>query len=144
MICRFSKPNDSYYIKLSTIILTCSVLALSSGNHLIQKDLLPFNKSRNLVFTSPSFLYEYMVYINANPILLDLGAELLQAIMKTRITHTVIQRKTITNKLVKQYLRKFTFFYRYYINSYPNDLTTLSRKKINTAAVHGLFLITSL
>ena len=44
--------------------------------------------------------------------------------------------------LVKQYLRKFAFYYQYFnLRYYPNDLSTLRAKEINFLALQSLFLI---
>ena len=45
---------------------------------------------------------------------------------------------------LKQYLRKFRFFYQYYyLKCYPNNLSTLSIKKINCIAIKSLFVLNS-
>ena len=62
------------------------------------------------------------------------------------ISETIKLRSTsYQNELLKQYLRKFRFFYLYYyLKAYPNDLSTLSIKKINMIAIQSLFFLTSI
>jgi hypothetical protein len=48
------------------------------------------------------------------------------------------------NELVRQYLRKFTFFYHNEIKNYGTDLLNISRKKTNSLAIEALFCIRSL
>lgn len=52
---------------------------------------------------------------------------------------------SLDHERLRQYLRKFNFFYcYYYLKYYPNNLSKLSRKKINTLGVRSLFIIHSL
>ena len=45
---------------------------------------------------------------------------------------------------LKQYLRKFTFFFQASMRKYPNQFSLLSSKKTNMLAVQNLFLISGL
>ena len=49
-----------------------------------------------------------------------------------------------TNKRIKQYLRKFTFYYCFYMAKYPMRLANFSQKKINMLAIKTLFFVYSL
>lgn len=66
--------------------------------------------------------------------------------LETTMTFDKVYLKyhTQDNKKIRQYLRKFSFFYYSFMKRYPNDLNKLSQKKMNMIAIKTLFFINSL
>lgn len=126
--------------------LICSALALDSDGHLLFKDYLPEEKVyyKHLRFQSLNLTLSYLSEFCSQQSILQLTSELLQDISLSNFRDRNSQKIHPKTTRVRQYLRKFNFFYRYYVNSYPNNLKTASNKKINMLAIKSLFLISSL
>ena len=138
--------RSSGYTNSIKLSLICSILALSSWKRITQK-VPRFNKELEVIKYQPlNFLDDYLSYIQSDTAVQELIIQLLKTFNRNindkefRLTQAEIE-----NDRLKQYLRKFNFFYRYYyIKSYPNDLSTLSIKKMNMLAIKSLFFIHSL
>jgi hypothetical protein len=74
----------------------------------------------------------------------DLISQLIQ-VLNSVFINSKVEKNCPEYKQFRQYLRKFNFFYNYYyLNKYPNKVSTLSSKKINMLAIKSLFVIHSL
>lgn len=138
--------RSSGYTNSIKLSLICSILALSSWKRITQK-VPRFNNELEVINYQPlNFLDDYLSYIHSDTVVQELIIQLLQTFNRNinekefRLTQAEME-----NDRLKQYLRKFNFFYRYYyIKNYPNDLSTLSIKKMNMLAIKSLFFIHSL
>lgn len=139
--------NKRENVKLVTIILICSIRALVNWNPFFENKLAQYSEeiSFTLFFKQHSsvFLSEYLLNKELNLTIRKIIFPLIQ-------TLNIIAEKDNNESIVpyeqlKQYLRKFSFFYRYYyLKAYPNDLSTISTKKINRLAIKALFYLYSI
>lgn len=144
-----NKVYEGEKTTLLAICLTCSLLAMDSTITVLDKQNLNKKKSlaENYIVLSFTFLSEYLL---ENDILLTLQIlikEILQPFKKSKsnINCKISVTENNKNKLLKQYLRKFSFFYQfYYARHYPNKPTQLSYKKVNMLAIYSLFIFESL
>ena len=137
---------------LLNISLICSIQALDTWNSVPQKSDYLFAEDSFLQDLSSSEQTKSFVNILCNiytyPILYDLTLQLSQSLRMKENTYSLgpdLSEAFIGTDLLKQYLRKFNFFYRYYfVKIYPNDFATLSIKKTNMMAIKSLFFIQSI
>ena len=138
------KINNSLY----SISLICSILALSPWSLSEQIFFLwveeKFSDSNYSISSSiNNTLKYYLINYWERESLPELSYQLLQ----TLNTLTSINNKQNLDNIYnfdcfKQYLRKFRFFYQYYyLKVYPNDLSTLSFKKVNKLAITSIFIL---
>ena len=145
-----SKPlterNQTEQAGLLEISLVCSVLALGSWHLTSQNSTQASIMLKTLKVHPLNFLFFSLVTVDSNTALQELIKELLQTLNTTfDIAEAKLKIVGVKNERLKQYLRKFNFFYRYYyLSVYPNDLSATSLKKTNTLAIKSLFLIHSI
>ena len=83
-----------------------------------------------LEFQDSTNVLEYLLWSCSSYSLHELIVQLLQTLSIFSCDN--LQNQSFKGERLKQYLRKFAFFYRYYyVNKYPNELSTVSIKKIN-------------
>ena len=144
------KTNASNYNELTILSLICTILALNTWNSLLEAETKSVDQNnsftQNLLFQPMNFLYIYLSVLNVNAQIYHLTSQLLQTLRITFVSNNFkINSQWNENELLRQYLRKFNFFYcYYYINTYPNDISLLSVKKLNMLAIRSLFLIHSI
>ena len=144
------KNNISSHGELANISMICTILALSTWNSLSQTEAKCLEQNgvltQTLIFQPMNFLYAYLLSFILDRSVYNLTSHLLQT-LNTAFTANNSKKnlQEDENDLLRQYLRKFTFFYcYYYINTYPNDLSLLSGKRLNMLAIKNLFLIHSI
>lgn len=140
-----SKYKERELIKISLI---CSLLALdnwSSFLHFSEESHKEQNFANQIFeIQSTNSLLKDLSPTYDNLVSQELIIQLLQ-ILNTTVQIKQDKVKSSGNDVLKQYLRKFSFLYRYYyINIYPNHQRRLSAKKTNLLAIKSLFLIQSL
>ena len=137
--------NSLIELELTKISIVCTALALNPWNFVELESRDVFGNSETVKLKSIDVLVNYVSTISSNIALNELIASLLQTYKMTfERNNSNLTDRGERNERFKQYLRKFTFFFNYYYNkSYPNDLSKLSVKKINTLAVRSLFFIYS-
>ena len=99
------------------------------------------------MFNADFCLVEYLLDKGLKESIKEISTQLIQnLIVLLRYDRIIVTRTQFDkNEQLRQYLRKFSFFYRYYyIKKYPNDLSKLSNKKTNMLAIKSLFLLQSL
>ena len=126
--------------------LICSLLALGYSNFLFQSNELVVKKDNlTLEFNSPKFLLSYLSNRKQQGFINYLRKQLIKLVF---VIDQPAQKLGVTDfdsNMVRQYLRKFSFFYSYYyLKKYPNDLSLLSIKKINMLAIRSLFILYNL
>ena len=132
-------------ISQDKLIILCTILSLNTRNPLFQITA-ETNKplSLNIRFQSIDLVVSQFLDLGSHLLVQEIAFKLLCA-LNNRFTISGDSLQYQEYEEVKQYLRKFTFFYcYYYINNYPNDISLLSIKKINQLAIKGLFIINSL
>lgn len=123
------------------VIFICTILSLITLDPLFQDKLEIENtfekeKLSSLLFSPSDLLNNYR-----NSTVIDLVSQIIE-ITAFKIKEFGLDNKLFEERLLTQYLRKFNFFYRYfYLKIYPNDLLSLSTKKINMLAIRSLFII---
>ena len=138
--------NSLTDLELIKVSILCSALALNPWNFVELHSKNVFNDIETLNLKSLRLLVVYFSNLFSNLALHEVTTSLLQTYKMTfESNNSNLKDIDNRNERFKQYLRKFTFFFNYYYNnSYPNDLSKLSRKKINTLAVRSLFFLHSL
>ena len=133
-------------MELTKVSIVCSALALNPWNFDELNSRNVFDDSEILQSQSISVLAHFILNMSSNIALHEVVGSLLQTYkMQLKTKNSNLTDQDSQNERFKQYLRKFTFFFNYYYNnSYPNDLPTLSRKKVNTLAVRSLFFMYSI
>ena len=116
--------------------LRISIFILNKNDLTFRQDIKfkedPLNFS-NYVF--PEFKY---FLLNKTQIV----AELMLSIDKIKSINKISEKEKFK---IQQYLRQFSFFYQLLIlRKYPNSLSDISCKKINTLAIKNLYLLNSL
>ena len=138
-------PTTFEFNKLS---LLCSIIAIDGFNSVnTNQDKLETTNVYRTAMNHPIFIFSGSVEnITSNRIIRDLVSSLIVTLKSTLSLNSKILPSFENDHLqLQQYLRRFLFLYcYYYINTYPNDLTKLSVKKINMLAVRNLFLIYNL
>ena len=129
--------------------MICTILALSTWSSLSQTEAKCLEQNgvltQTLIFQPMNFLYAYLLSFILNRSVYNLTSHLLQT-LNTAFTANNSKKnlQEDENDLLRQYLRKFTFFYKSFINIYPNDLGNFSSKDSNMLAIKCLYLLTSL
>jgi hypothetical protein len=143
---QLTERNQTEHAGLLEISLVCSVLALGSWHLTSQNSTQASIMLKTLKVHPLNFLFFSLVTVDSNTALQELIKELLQTLNTTfDIAEAKLKIVGVKNERLKQYLRKFNFFYRYYyLSVYPNDLSATSLKKTNTLAIKSLFLIHSI
>ena len=143
MLKQLKKRKSLDQDELFKVSLVCSVLALGSWNIISQTPAKVTITLRTIKLQPLHSLFFSIANIESNLPLQELVMDLLQTLNTTfDLTDVKLMTIGITNKRLKQYLRKFNFFYSYYyLSVYPNDISTLSRKKTNTLAIKNLFFL---
>ena len=142
--------NHKITSDLNEISLICSLYAINLSNYSYQGSIKKVGDDQNLdfIFHSTNLLYCYLPLICSNNSLLIINSYILQNLNILSTFYNIkvkTKNKYSENERVKQYLRKFAYFYQYYYQKYyPNDLSTLSIKKVNMLAIRNLFFIHSL
>ena len=137
-----STLENAVLIKMSLI---CSLVALNPDNLVVQ-----FSKSQPFTYNSPHLFFEFQL-LNAGISLL-LENKFYSSPYGLDSNSFKTDNPTIYNenweifygekKLIYKYVKTFSFFYRYFYKKlYPNDLSTLSTKKLNMVALQSLFII---
>ena len=136
-------------MELTSIGLICSILSLSTWNLLLQGNNMDLyiNKIRglNFIFQSEDFTVESLLNTRSNEAIREIIVKLINVVNSMTRNVEKLQSKYLESDYIKQYLRKFNFFYRYYhISKYPNDFSILSFKEVNMLALRSLFFLCSL
>ena len=147
---KYRKPKNEN-IELLNNCLICSLLALSDSNILLKVQTNHLSTNNKILHTitksqQVDFLLIYLSNIHSKVSLYEIISQLIQTVNTTFKLHSdYLKSSCYENELLKQYLRKFNFFYKYYyINNYPNELSMASIKKINMLAIKSLFLLYSI
>ena len=97
------------------------------------------------MFQSDELAVESLLNIRSDEAIQEVIVKLINAVNSMTRNVDKLQAKYLEPDCIKQYLRKFNFFYRYYyISRYPNDFSMLSFKKVNMLALTSLFFLCSL
>ena len=143
--------NNVYQVDnntLTKISLLCTILALDVSNPLFQ-NMVNSKEGDNIMYKYQltDILLNYHPTLQSNTALQEIALLLVQTLNVT-LKHKEMSIQKCNEELeierLKQYLRKFTFFFQAYIRKYPNQLSVLSSKKTNMLAVQNLFLISGL
>jgi hypothetical protein len=141
---KISSENSS----LLRMVLICSIQSLSPWNSLpvSDPDIIQTRYScLNNTSSSTNILLKYLSNHESMISSRELAFQLLQ-LLNIRVVNDAPKPSyaCYEQEHLRQYLRKFRFFYLYYyLKVYPNDLSTLSIKKINKLAIRSLFLLHS-
>jgi hypothetical protein len=89
------------------------------------------------------FLLDYLLTPYLTGPTFELRSQLVETLNSISRTSNLNQEnRSVKNERLRQYLRKFSFLYRYfYLKVYPNNLSTLSIKKVNMLAIKSIFLL---
>ena len=132
---------------LIKISLTCSSLALDACHHEMQDNSKGYFKEgsfRDKDGLQPAnFLLDYLLTSYLTGPTFELRSQLVETLNSISRTSNLNQEnRSVKNERLRQYLRKFSFLYRYfYLKVYPNNLSTLSIKKVNMLAIKSIFLL---
>ena len=138
------KDINLYSIKIGLI---CSILALDSFLPSFQETNLRVVDSftEELIYTeqySSNFL-QWLNKIRSNDIFQDLLMPFVPILKLMILNDSCLSKdQYVVKERLKQYLRKFLFFYRsLYTTHYPNDTSLVSVTKVNTLAIQSLFIL---
>lgn len=134
--------------QLIEVGITCSILALYNDNPVNQSFLTTttFKSSRDTRLVTKKILKQ-LLHNNKTPKTVQiLASYLIQYLRNSTSTIKSNRKKNRMGELrFQQYLRRFSFFYKYYyLQYYPNNLNQLSQKKTNMLAIQSLFILQSL
>lgn len=145
------KIEQNSEISIHTHFLLCSIFTLEPNNHSFKK----INLSHNFSFTATVNNKKSLVTTLYNEKHIKDYHNLLNRSSIRQIAYTLLkpilsQPKTVKGKLkiypsdvtiLKQYLKKYKYFYTRYFSAQPNGNGTLNDKELNYFAMHSLFLI---
>jgi hypothetical protein len=147
-LCKTIKTLPYYFGLDNSIIKTsllCCIFSLTSWNSTAltrNKNNLPDQfLAGEITLQSTNFLLNQTFNLYSKKEVQDLVLQLIKVPTSVFIS-SKMEKNCIEYKQFRQYLRKFNFFYRsYYLNKYPNKVSTLSSKQINMLAIRSLFVI---
>ena len=140
----YQTANDT----LTRISLLCTIRALDISNSAFQ--IVVDNNDDNWInyeYQLMNTLFNSCLILQSSTALREIASLLLQTLNVTSKYENISTQRgnqEIEIERFKQYLRKFTFFFRNYVREYPNQLSRLSTKKINMLAINNLFFICGL
>jgi len=125
-------------ISLNISVLTLITLPLNN-----EYDIISVKNTPLLEQLSPckSKILEPQIYLY-----LHRAQKLAELLIKENLNGNQKQQKDVfKQQSLIQYLRKFSFLYKYYIlKSYPNDLTEINQHKMNIVAVKNLYILSNI
>ena len=146
---KIHQSNKKSNNNLLQISLMCSLLALGAGDLLLQNNLQQKIKNQTLYqtyqFQSINCIRKYLSSTQSSKALRETIVKMLKTLDSSPTVDRINLHEVKGGGIrIRQYLRKFTFFYKSFINIYPNDLGNFSSKDSNMLAIKCLYLLTSL
>lgn len=116
----------------SLVSLKRNVLFLHKKNH-VTNSSYPKNKKYYILFKENKYIYNSNILQKSSYFL------------KISLSRKYSNNKLMKTHFIRQYLRKFSFYYKHdYVNHYPNNISFTSPKKNNMLGIKNLFLLLGL
>jgi|APCry1669189034_1035192.scaffolds.fasta_scaffold02723_2 hypothetical protein len=140
--------NTKKILRCNSLLITINILQTMTLNSLQ-------TEPRNIIFFSCHlFDFQFLNQIRSVLItqeIIEMSSFLLDVLntklcfVKTGLNKKVYLNKNVSTQQYTQYIRKFSFLFKYFIlRHYPNNLLKISTKKIHLLAVKNLYILNNL